>query len=45
MAVLKIDQVQGKVNTGRNPGSSRLALPLSIANQQASGFKAFSDGL
>ncbi len=45
MAILKIDQVQGKVNTGRNPGSSRLALPLSLANQQAQGFKAFSDGL
>ena len=45
MAILKIDQVQGKVNTGRNPGSSRLALPLSLANQQAQGFKSFSDGL
>jgi len=45
MAILKIDQVQGKVNTGRNPGSSRLALPLSIANQQAQGFKALSSGL
>ena len=43
MAILKVEQVQGKVNTGRNPGSSRLALPLSIANQQAQGFKAFSD--
>ena len=45
MAILKVEQVQGKVNTGRNPGSSRLALPLSIANQQAQGFKAFSDGV
>ena len=45
MAILKIDQVQGKVNTGRNPGSSALALPISIANQQAAGFKAFSDGV
>jgi len=45
MAILKIDQVQGKVNTGRNPGSSSLALPISIANQQAQGFKAFSDGV
>ena len=45
MAILKVEQVQGKVNTGRNPGSSALALPLSIANQQAQGFKAFSDGV
>ena len=45
MAILKVEQVQGKVNTGRNPGSSRLALPLSIANQQAQGLKAFSDGV
>ena len=45
MAILKIDQVQGKVNTGKVPRSSALALPLSLANQQAAGFKAFSDGL
>ena len=45
MAILKVEQVQGKVNTGTNPGSSRLALPLSIANQQAQGFKAFTDGV
>ena len=45
MAILKIDQVQGKVNTGNVPRSSALALPLSLANQQAQGFKAFSDGL
>jgi len=45
MAILKVEQVKGQVNTGKNPGSSRLALPLSIANQQAQGFKAFSDGL
>ena len=45
MAILKIDQVQGRVNTGKNPGASRLALPLSLANQQAQGFKSFSDGL
>ena len=45
MAVLKIQQVQGKVNTGNVPRSSALALPLSIANQQAAGFKAFSDGV
>jgi len=45
MAVLKIQQVQGKVNTGNVPRSSALALPLSIANQQAQGFKAFSDGV
>ncbi|BAQ86376.1 hypothetical protein [uncultured Mediterranean phage uvMED] len=45
MAILKIDPVQGKINTGRNVGASRLALPFSLANQQAQGFKAFSDGL
>ena len=45
MAILKIDQVQGKVNTGNVPRTSALALPLSLANQQAQGFKAFSDGL
>src|SRR5210317_905663 len=45
MAILKVEQVKGQVNTGKNPGSSRLALPLSLANQQAQGFKAFSDGL
>ena len=45
MAILKIEEVQGKVNTGRNPGSSRLALPLSLANQQAQGFKALADGV
>ena len=45
MAILKVEQVKGQVNTGKNPGSSRLVLPLSIANQQAQGFKAFSDGL
>ena len=45
MAILKIEEVQGKVNTGRNPGSSQLALPLSLANQQAQGFKAFADGV
>jgi len=45
MAVLKIEQVQGKVNTGNVPRTSALALPLSIANQEAAGFKAFSDGL
>jgi len=45
MAILKIDQVQGKVNTGNVPRTSALALPLSIANQQAQGFKAFSDGV
>lgn len=45
MAILKIEQVDGRVNTGNNPGSSRLALPLSIANQQAQGFAAFADGL
>jgi len=45
MAILKIEEVKGNVNTGKNPGSSRLALPLSIANQQAQGFKAFTDGV
>jgi len=45
MAILKIDQVQGKVNTGNVPRASALALPLSIANQEAAGFKAFSDGV
>ena len=45
MAILKIEEVQGKVNTGSNPGSSRLALPLSLANQQAQGFKALADGV
>ena len=45
MAILKIDQVQGKINTGNVPRASALALPLSLANQQAQGFKAFSDGL
>ena len=45
MAILKIDQVQGKINTGNVPRTSALALPLSLANQQAQGFKAFSDGL
>ena len=45
MAILKIEEVQGKVNTGRNPGSSQLALPLSLANQQAQGFKALADGV
>ncbi len=45
MAILKIEQVQGKVNTGNVPRASALALPLSIANQEAAGFKAFSDGV
>ena len=45
MAVLKIQQVEGKINTGNVPRTSALALPLSIANQQAQGFKAFSDGI
>ena len=45
MAILKIEQVQGKVNTGNVPRTSALALPLSIANQEAAGFKAFSDGV
>ena len=45
MAILKIDQVQGKINTGNVPRTSALALPLSLANQQAQGFKSFSDGL
>ena len=45
MAILKIEQVQGKVNTGNVPRTSALALPLSLANQQAQGFKAFSDGV
>ena len=45
MAVLKIQQAEGKINTGNVPRSSALALPLSIANQQAQGFKAFSDGM
>ena len=45
MAILKIEQVQGKVNTGNVPRVSALALPLSIANQQAQGFKSFAEGL
>lgn len=45
MAILKIDQVKGQVNTGNVPRTSALALPLSIANQEAAGFKAFSDGV
>ncbi len=45
MAILKIEQVQGKVNTGNVPRASALALPLSIANQEAAGFKAFSDAV
>ena len=45
MAILKVEQVKGQVNTGKNPGPSRLALPLSLANQQAQGFKAFADGV
>jgi len=45
MAILKIEQVQGKVNTGKVPRASGLALPISIANQQAQGFKSFSEGL
>jgi len=45
MAILKVQQVQGQVNTGNVPRTSALAIPLSLANQQAQGFKAFSDGL
>ena len=45
MAILKIDKVQGKVNTGNVPRSSALALPLSFATQQAQGFKGLTDGL
>ena len=45
MATLKISEVSGKINTGRNPGPSRLALPLSLATNQAAGFKQFSDQL
>lgn len=45
MAILKINQVKGQVNTGNVPRTSALAIPLSLANQQAQGFKAFSDGL
>ena len=45
MAILKIEQVKGQVNTGNVPRASGLALPLSLANQQAQGFKAFADGV
>ena len=45
MAILKVEQVKGQVNTGNVPRASGLALPLSLANQQAQGFKAFADGV
>ena len=45
MAILKVEQVKGQVNTGNVPRTSGLALPLSLANQQAQGFKAFADGV
>ena len=45
MAILKVEQVKGQVNTGNVPRVSGLALPLSLANQQAQGFKAFADGV
>ena len=45
MAISKVEQVKGQVNTGNVPRASGLALPLSLANQQAQGFKAFADGV
>ena len=45
MAILKVEQVKGQVNTGNVPRASGLALPLSLANQQAQGFKAFAEGV
>lgn len=45
MAILKVEQVKGQVNTGNVPRASGLALPLSLANQQAQGFKAFANGV
>ena len=45
MAILKVEQVKGQVNTGNVPRTSALAIPLSIANQQAQGFQAFTNGL
>jgi hypothetical protein len=45
MAILKVEQVKGQVNTGNVPRTSGLALPLSLANQEAQGFKSFANGL
>jgi hypothetical protein len=43
VARLKVTEISGKVNTGNVVRASQLALPMSLATLQASGFKMFGD--
>ena len=45
MAKLKISEVSGKVNTGNVPRTSQLALPMSLATAQATGFQIFGKAI
>tara|TARA_R110002020_G_scaffold215917_1_gene423242 strand:+ start:1862 stop:3508 length:1647 start_codon:yes stop_codon:yes gene_type:complete len=45
MAKLKISEVSGRVNTGNVVRASQLALPMSLATNQAAGFQMFGKAI